>query len=188
MEFLLSTNTAFTELLQKEGIVSWSTLKTYVQNLPYGRNSKRNDFSLVLTEKKGTCSSKHALLSQIAEQYKIPNLDLIMGIFKMHAINFPRIKNILARNNLPYIPEAHCYISEKGKRLDLTSKYSNFENIANDILHEQIIKSEQVIKFKVDFHQKFLKDWINRKALTISFEELWKIREDCIDALSTNNP
>jgi hypothetical protein len=34
--------------------------------LPYGRNSDRSDFLLVLSEGRGTCSTKHALASSRA--------------------------------------------------------------------------------------------------------------------------
>ena len=42
--------------------MSFEELIVKVKNLPYGRNANRYDFSLVLSENKGTCSSKHAFL------------------------------------------------------------------------------------------------------------------------------
>jgi hypothetical protein len=36
---------------------------SYVQSLPYSRNSERSDYGLVLAERRGTCSTKHALLA-----------------------------------------------------------------------------------------------------------------------------
>ncbi len=51
-----------------------------VKNIPYGRNANRYNFSLVLSENKGTCSSKHAFLKDFADKEdlnKFPKIDLI---------------------------------------------------------------------------------------------------------------
>ena len=42
-----------------------------IKNLPYGRNANRYDFTLVLSENKGTCSSKHAFLKDFADKNEI---------------------------------------------------------------------------------------------------------------------
>ena len=60
-----------TKLAKSKGAYTWNCLLDYIKNLPYGRNSNRTDFSLVFTEHKGTCSSKHALLKQLADTNKI---------------------------------------------------------------------------------------------------------------------
>ena len=107
-----------------------------VKNIPYGRNSNRYDFSLVLSENKGSCSSKHAFLKEFASKNNIENVQLFIGVFKMNEENTPKIGNILTTNNLRYIPEAHCYLKVKDVPIDVTSKESFYDKIKNEILIE----------------------------------------------------
>jgi hypothetical protein len=58
--FLFLSKDNLTLQLKNLGINNWNELTKYIQNLPYGRNANRKDLSLILTEQKGTCSSKHA--------------------------------------------------------------------------------------------------------------------------------
>jgi hypothetical protein len=53
----LTSKDQLTSLINSNGIRTWDKLVEFVKALPYGRNSYRTDFGLVLTEKKGTCSS-----------------------------------------------------------------------------------------------------------------------------------
>ncbi len=181
-----------TSLIISLGITNWSELTQYIQNLPYGRNSNRHDLSLVLTEKQGTCSSKHAFLKKIAELNELKNIKLYIGIYKMNQSNTPKIGNILSQNEfdykLDYIPEAHCYLKINGTEKDFTNQYSNFENLRSDILEEIEIEAHQVNKFKVNYHQDFMRKWIENQNKkyddVINFDRIWKLREQCISNLS----
>ena len=82
----------------------------FVKQIPYGRNSNREDFSLVISENKGTCSSKHAYLKDFADKNNIPNVQLFIGIYKMNEQN-TKIGSILSDNFLDFIPEAHVFES-----------------------------------------------------------------------------
>ena len=66
-----------------------------VKNIPYGRNANRYNFSLVLSENKGTCSSKHAFLKDFADKNEIENVKLYIGIFKMNEVNTPKLGDLL---------------------------------------------------------------------------------------------
>ncbi|TRX35884.1 hypothetical protein FNW52_09755 [Flavobacterium sp. ZT3R18] len=155
----------------------------HVKNIPYGRNSNREDLSLVLKENKGSCSSKHAFLKEIANQNNIPNVQLIIGIYKMKESN-TKIGTILSDNNIDFIPEAHCYLNINGERLDYTTGSSNFEKIKNDLLAEIEIEPYQVGEFKINHHQDFVKKWLIDTKSNFSFYEIWAIREKCITYLS----
>ena len=61
---------------------------------------------------------------------------------------------------------------------------SDFEKLRNDILEEISIKPNQVADFKVEYNQKFLKNWIIENQIPFTFEEIWYIREKCIQKLS----
>jgi hypothetical protein len=174
---------ALTHLITQKSIENWSNLIDIVQQLPYGRNANRHDFSLVLTENKGTCSSKHALLKKVADLNKFEDVKLILGIYKMNDLNTPGIGSTLKVAGLEYLPEAHCYLKLNNQRIDITSRQANFENIASDILEEREIDAEQVTTFKVEYHQQFLKKWLAENDLQLNFDELWAIRESCIQQL-----
>lgn len=177
------------------GINNWKDLTKYIQNLPYGRNANRHDLSLILTEKQGTCSSKHAFLKKIADLNQLQNVKLYIGIYKMNSSNTAKIGNILTKNEfdyqLEYIPEAHCYLKINGIEHDFTNNNSDFEKLRNDILEEIEIESHQVNEFKVNYHQDFLRKWIeNYNKLSdsvINFDTIWEIREKCIYKLSKSN-
>ncbi|MCU7575121.1 hypothetical protein [Riemerella anatipestifer] len=36
---------------------------------------------------------------------------------------------------------------------------------------------------KINIHKNFLKEWIKAEGLDYSLDEIWKIREECIQAL-----
>lgn len=176
----LTSDDNLTTKTTEQGISTWNELLKTVKNLPYGRNENRIDFSLVLKERKGTCSSKHAFISKIAELNSLKNVKLILGMFKMNSKNNPKITQILERENLQYIPEAHCYLSTNNIKLDLTNSKSDFSNIENDIISEIEIQPEQVNQYKVEYHKEFLKSWLKKENSKLTFEKLWNIREECI--------
>lgn len=163
--------------------MNFETLIEEVKNIPYGRNSNRYDFSLVLSENKGTCSSKHAYLKEFASKNNISNVKLIIGIYKMSESN-TKINKILIENGLNYIPEAHCYLKIDGTVVDVTSKESNFEKLKNDILEETEIESYLVSEFKIQYHKNYIKKWIIDHQINYTFDEIWNIREQCIKQLS----
>jgi len=184
MDYGLQSNDELTLLLKDKGISTWHALTKYVKHLPYGRNNNRTDLALVLKEQKGTCSSKHALLKAIADLNNIPDVKLILGIYKMNITNTPRIGDVLHKNNIDFLPEAHCYLKINNERLDFTSSNSDFNRIKNDILIETEIEPHQVTEFKVDYHKNFIANWIETNKITFSFDNIWEIREQCIANLS----
>ncbi|MBR9860509.1 hypothetical protein GYB22_07115 [bacterium] len=164
-------------------MTTWPKAINYVSALPYGRNANRCDPTLVLSEEKGTCSSKHALLKMIADHFGEQDVELIMGIYLMDPVNTPGVKEVLNEAKVDAIPEAHCYLKIKGAPLDVTFGESNFDLIQEALLEEQNISPEQVSEFKVEYHKKFLQRWLGSQDLPYSFDELWAIRERCIAAL-----
>lgn len=155
-----------------------------VKHIPYGRNSNRYDFTLVISENKGTCSSKHAFLKDFANKNNIPNIKLYIGIFKMNEENTSKIFPLLSENQINYIPEAHCYLKVDGIPLDITTSESFYAKIKNDILEEIEIEPIQVANYKVNYHKDFLKKWIIETNQNKTFNEICTIREKCIQKLS----
>lgn len=184
LEYSLTSQDILTKSIKKLGIKTWSQLCNHVKGLPYGRNKNRFDFDLVITETKGSCSSKHALLKKVADINKIPNIKLILGIYKMDNINTPNIGFALSENNIDFLPEAHCYLKINNKRIDYTSKESNISLIENNILEEVEITPDQVVDFKVTYHKEYLNNWLKSNSINFDFNQLWLIREQCIENLT----
>ena len=63
----LTSSDPLTKAVLAEGIKTWAELCSFVRHLPYGRNSNRESITLVFEERKGSCSSKHAFLKQMAD-------------------------------------------------------------------------------------------------------------------------
>jgi hypothetical protein len=179
--FKLKSDDALTRIANQ---ATWNDLLNAIQQLPYGRNANRHEHSLVLTEQKGTCSSKHALVKQVADLNGVGQVKLILGMYKMNAENTPKINSVIQKAGLDYIPEAHCYLKINNLRIDITTPASRIDTLLVDILEEIEIQPEQVDTFKVAYHQEFMKCWLAKEQIAISFEEVWKIRERCIDQLS----
>ena len=175
---------SITQLFAEYGVFSFEDAQRYVQQLPYGRNANREDFSLVLSEQKGTCSSKHALLKLFADELGLKNVSLIMGIYQMNDINTPRIGDAIKNHGLTYIPEAHCYLLIDKNRMDITSTRTNFEVLQKYLLEEREIKPLDVAENKIIWHKDYLKKWIVDTDINFSLDVVWKIREQCIAALT----
>ena len=183
-DYKLKSSDELTELVKSKGIDTWNELTEFVKNLPYGRNKNRTDFGLVLSEEKGTCSSKHALLKSIADLNELPDIDLVIGVYKMTELNTPKIGTELIDNSIEFIPEAHCYLKINGTRTDFTSKQSEFRRIAKDIIKEALIEPNQVGEFKVNYHKKFIVKWLEETNSNFEFDEIWAVREKCIENLT----
>lgn len=154
-----------------------------IWRLPHGRNSRRDDYSLVLSEGHGTSITKHALLARLAEEHRQP-VELMIGIYEMNESNTPGVGNVLRRFGLDGIPEAHCFLRYRGTRIDLT-RPDQVSAPALEFLHEEAIKPDQIGRYKVALHRRFLEDWLSKKGLTgkLSLDELWSAREECVAAL-----
>ena len=173
-------------LALQKGIKNLEECMQYLKKIPYGRNSARDDFSLVFKEGCGTCSSKHAVLKSIAIEQEIESVQMVLCIYKMTEKNTPNIGEHISKAGLDYIPEAHCYLQIGTTKHDLTSPNANMETIADEILYEEQILPHQVDEYKVASHKTFLKSWLHEEKINLSFNELWTLREKCIESLSKN--
>jgi hypothetical protein len=184
IDFEIIEKGQFREELDKLKITSFSFLCDFISKLPYGRNSNREDFSLVLSERKGTCSSKHGLISTICEINQVQEIELVVGIFLMNEQYSIKVHKILKENNLSAIPEAHSHLRYQGKRFDFTSQNSNSLLFEKFLIREQRCEANQLIEWKPTIHKHYMTSWMKRKNIPFSLKELWDIREKCIEALS----
>ena len=161
-------------------IIDYRSAARYVHRLPYGRNSDRSDWGSVLEEGRGTCSTKHALLAELARENGLP-VSLVLGVYEMDAANTPGVGGVLEQRGLPYVPEAHCYLVHGGVRVDLTRDGGDTRPTGS-FLREEEIEPHQIGGYKVDAHRRFVRGWASVRGL--SFERVWRTREECIVALA----
>jgi hypothetical protein len=98
----------------------------------------------------------------------------------------PGVGRVLQGYGLDAIPEAHCYLSDGRYRIDATTTASLMSPVPRLFLREEVIGPDQVGEYKRTVHQAFLADWLARKRLgdDWTIERLWRVREECITALS----
>ncbi len=165
------------------GIDDYQAAARFIHQLPYGRNADRANFRLVLPERRGTCSTKHALLAALAMEQRLP-VHLSLGIYEMTERNTPGVGAVLSKHGLAFVPEAHCYLTYNDVRIDVTrDSVSPTEPIARFLLEETITPA-QIGDYKVSMHRGWMRDWVARAMPHRNWEEVWKIREECIAAIS----
>jgi len=167
------------------GTLDYRAAAQFVSRLPYGRNTNVSDPLIVIHERRGTCSTKHALLRRLAAEQGL-GVTLVLGIYEMHERNTPGVGPVLEKHQLVSLPEAHCYLRFRGNRIDVTREIdAQAAEESAHFLHEEDIAPEQIGNYKETFHRAFLSRWIAETGTvgrTVS--EVWRIREECIMALS----
>ena len=139
----------------------------------------------MLEEGVGTCSTKHALLARLAEEQGLP-IHLTLGIYEMSEMNTPGVGAVLDSHDLPFVLEAHCYLTFGDARIDVTRSITWPSKPISRFLHEERIKPDQSGTYKKQLHQRILRAWIASSpeaSRGLNFDELWLIREACIAAL-----
>ena len=182
---LQSAGSVSTEFIAR-GLTDFRAAGRYLQGLPYGRTVDRADFRAVLREGKGTCSTKHALLAALAHEQNLPVV-LTLGLYAMHERNTLGVGMVLTRYGLASLPEAHCYLTYGGRRIDITRSGAEPTEPITQLLYEEAIVPEQIGDYKVTLHRQYTQTWVNTNAERVrgrSFEEVWRIREECIAALA----
>jgi hypothetical protein len=172
--------------LQELQITDFAALCNYVHALPYGRNADRINFYQVLSESRGSCSSKHGLLATIAEAHEQTEIHLMVGIFLMSAKTHPVLTEMLASYGLTSIPEAHAYFRCDGQRYDFTFPGRDISAIEAFIVREQRCEPNQLVEWKPMIHRHYIDSWVKRQASGHTAEQIWEIREACIALLSEN--
>ncbi|HTN45648.1 MAG TPA: hypothetical protein VL098_04820 [Flavipsychrobacter sp.] len=171
---------------RQRGITRFDEAIYFVRHLPYGRNADKLQLTTVFSDGCGTCSTKHAMLYELAQENAYEAVRLFVGLFRMNGENTPPVKRTLAAHQLSYIPEAHCYLKINGEIVDATKAHSKPSDFLTDLLQEIEIVPVQITDFKIAFHKNYLQHWLaENPSITCSPEELWTIREQCIKDLAT---
>jgi hypothetical protein len=184
IDFGITSSEVISKHFLKRKITTFKDACKFVKNLPYQRNSDRSDLTSVFRDNCGTCSTKHALLKQLAIENDFDQVNLKLGIFKMNRKNTPEVAATLNKYGLGYIPEAHNYLKVGDRIIDCMKANSN-DNFAKDLLCEIEIKPDQISDFKINYHKSYLRSWLLQNPdVRFSFNEIWEIREKCITDLA----
>ena len=182
-DFPLAADGPATRLFVARGARKFSDALRLIAQLPYGRNERRDDPSSALREGRGTCSTKHALLKILADEHHAQDVRLMLGIYRMKESNTPGVGAVLEAARLEYLPEAHSYLRIGGSVVDCTTAKSSRALFLADLLEEEEIAATQLGEWKAARHRLFLDRW-RKENYPGSLEELWRVREQCIAALS----
>ncbi len=176
----------FSQQFRERGITMFSAACDFIENLPYGRISDRDKLELVLTENRGTCSSKHGILARLCEENNLEEIELIAGIFLMSPETHVELTDFFKDKPYNNLPEMHCFFRlSTHDRYDFTSKNNRLALIEPKLIREQRIEPHQTGDWKEKIHQDYLRRWVARKPeLNLTFDEIWAQREECIRLLS----
>lgn len=182
LDFQIQSTAVVSKEFKRQGIISFSEALVFVKTIQYGRNINKSNPMCIFEDNKGTCSTKHALLKELANENGYSQLKLMLGLFKMNASNTPSVKKVLDKYGLDYIPEAHNYLKYNDTIIDCTTtKELNFQPF---LLEETEIEVTQITEYKVAYHKQHLFNWLKNNSLPYSAQEIWQIREACIAELS----
>jgi len=177
-----SRNGPATEAFVGHGVRDLRAAAQCLREIPYGRISDRERPLLMLDERRGTCTTKHAALALLAAEQGV-DLALMLGVYEMSEANTPGVGAVLARHALTCLPEAHCYVSWHGTRLDITRAVAAAEPITR-LLFEERITPGQIGAYKIARHREMLAAWLIEHRPGLALDDAWRIREACIAAIS----
>jgi hypothetical protein len=187
INFDLDFKGPISEAFLRLNILDFSSSCNYVANLPYARNSNTADELIVLRENKGTCSTKHALLKRLLEEHEILDVKLMLGIFLLSAENTPKASEILNKSQVPFIPEAHCYLRLQNEIMDFTFPPEVKLHFEKSLLKEIVISPSEIGPIKAKLQFDFIKNWLPLQSnINKTPNEIWEIREEIINRLSIN--
>jgi len=170
------------------GIKSFKQACEYVHNIEYGYNTNYDDKLIFFKEKKGTCTSKHAVAARLAEELNIP-LYKHVCVYKFTEEISTGANEILKKYKVPHIPMVHCFLVYKNLRFDLTEGNSNGKNTTIDeFIYEE--KVDPFISGKDEYllFKSVLKKYIlpSKEMEGIKERSLLKARSESIRLLTKN--
>jgi hypothetical protein len=145
------------------GIRSFLDACRYVNELPYGYNSDRDDLMILFKEKMGTCTTKHAVIATLAAELGLP-ITRGVGIYAMTEAIVTGTDKILAEYGLPYVPMIHCFLEYGNYRVDLTEGNRNGKNRPiNDFLYTDRVAATISAKDEYMIYRKALSEVILKR-------------------------
>ena len=170
------------------GIKTFKEACNYVHNVEYGYNTNYDDKFIFFKEKKGTCTSKHAVIAGLAEELKIP-LFKHVGVYKFTEEISTGTEGILKKYKIPYVPMIHCFLVYRNNKFDLTEGNCNGKNTTiEEFIHEERVDPFITTKNEYLLFKKVLKEKILPSPEMEGIKErfLLKAREEAIILIKKN--
>jgi len=179
-DFEIIARSPISQGIRDAGIFFFSQLTKRVTDIPYGRASDESPLA-VLTQNRGTCSSKHRLLAEVAQEYQRIPITLTVGIYDMQEDNTPGVGAALDVAGLASIPEAHCYLMLENSRFDFTGLPPGTTSPFQSLISETAVLPKDLVEQKKRLHADRLLILASQHGL--SLDDAWVVREACIAAL-----
>jgi hypothetical protein len=177
-----------TEKFLSLGISGFRAACDYLQQLPYGYNSDRDERMILFKEKMGTCTTKHAVAATLAVELNLPVAKHI-GIYAMTEAIVQNAGDILIRFGLPYIPMVHCFLQYETHRVDLTEGNRNGKKCAIDHflfttpVAPDISAKQEYLLYRQTLEQKILK---RDEMSGVKIKQALQARESALELLKQN--
>ena len=170
-------------------ITSFKDACDYIHSLDYGYNTNYDDEMILFKQKKGTCTSKHAIIAGLARELNIP-LYKHVCVYKFTEEITTGADEILNKYDIPYVPMVHCFLVYGQYRFDLTEGNNNGKKKPID----EYIFSERVDPFisgkdEYILYKRILKEYVlpSKEMEGITEKALLKARGKSILLLITSN-
>lgn len=182
VNFRIKPDGRISQLCLNQGLLHLEDVIHHLRDIPYGRTSDKRDLAMVLIERKGTCTAKHALLSQLAAENGVSAIKLALCTYNLDERTHPEIAPVLKRYSLNSIPEARCFIKYQGGIYNLCGHQSP---VHPEIVSEIEIAPMQTATFKRRYHRNYIENWLQIEKMNRqwSTDDIWRIREKCIEAV-----
>ena len=167
----------YTQHCIQKGLKTFKDVCQFIKALPYGRIDAAAPYLDVLAFGKGTCSSKHACLTEIGKELGL-EIELLVIIFWMTEQTMPQLAKLLDKSPFDAIPEAHCLCRLNRLHIDVTFD-NNLIPDFGDLIHYQTMTVTELRFSKVPLH----KEWIKKVMPDAPLDQVWAWRERCIEAL-----
>ncbi len=182
-DFDLDLTKPLGRLLIDYKIKSFHQALSFVKSLSYKRVSNLDDYTLVVAELCGTCSTKHAFLAALAHENGRHEIQVELAFFKFNATIMPHLASEFEKNQISYLPEGHCYLRTSLGKLDLTSNRFDMDKILtpDTVIETLILSPKQTGNYKQKLHEEYFQNWCKRENLP--FEPIWQLRQKIIQHL-----
>ncbi len=184
--FSIAAKGKLSQELLKHGISEFHHAIRFVGSLPWGDITDSRRLEQVITEQKGTTTTKHAFLAQLAMENQVSHIRPVLCAFNMNAGNTEAIEEILDKHCLHAIPEVVCLLKCHHTIFDITSE---------DMLPTVTIVSDieispwQITNFKRRYHLNYIENWLQIEKLKhIGVTDIWRIREECLRVAHKKKP
>ncbi len=167
------------------GIKTFKDACIYVHNVDYGYNTNYEDRMIFFKEKKGSCTSKHAVIAGLAQELNIP-LYKHVCVYKLTEEITTGVDEILKKFNIPYVPMVHCFLVYDEYKFDLTEGNNNGkkkhidEYIHSEKVEPFISRKDEYLLFKKVLKEKVLP---SKEMEGITEKTLLKARAKSINLL-----